>query len=360
MVIAMSTKLLPACLLLLLASGCLGAPEDGDEFARIADADSSPTSPTATMAPSWGGEDTTSPITTSSSTTSIHIPPLLPTNCSDSDNGLNLSVQGTASGRRLKSENESKRYRDKCVGGDSLIEYYCLDDLLRESEEDCPKSCVRGACIGEEVRVQRPGDSLLPCVKNGFILTHFRQEALGEAISDLIGWPVLTVTTKNPVYIRDDIVRFNVNASYEYMIIAGDSTVIPIVWEGVLDPRMTSNQTWLNPLDQLFYANIDAGPEAELAVGRLPFNGRKGMLDYFRKDKRTFDYRFQEHFPRRFNHTRKKPSRKELGEILVAESVGESYRDYVNDLIKKLDSGSAGPGGFPRLYVLYGDPTQSP
>jgi hypothetical protein len=55
--------------------------------------------------------------------------------CSDSDNGMDTSEDGTVTG--IDEEGYEYSYRDKCVGGYILVEYYCEGDAYETKNIKC-------------------------------------------------------------------------------------------------------------------------------------------------------------------------------------------------------------------------------
>ena len=72
----------------------------------------------------------------------------LGTNCSDTDGGFNVNVQGTASGY-LNSQPYSNT--DYCESSTTLREFYCANYRLYNSTTTCytnsTSPCVNGACV---------------------------------------------------------------------------------------------------------------------------------------------------------------------------------------------------------------------
>lgn len=64
--------------------------------------------------------------------------------CTDSDEGLDYSVKGSASGMRRSGVFENNT--DKCVDNITLLEWYCIDGLLDGFWYECPSGCAGGAC----------------------------------------------------------------------------------------------------------------------------------------------------------------------------------------------------------------------
>jgi len=63
--------------------------------------------------------------------------------CSDTDNGLNYNITGTA-----KYENRDVLYTDYCFSELKVKEYYCKTELnLKTKIYQCPNGCQNGACI---------------------------------------------------------------------------------------------------------------------------------------------------------------------------------------------------------------------
>ena len=71
--------------------------------------------------------------------------------CTDSDNGLDYYVKGTAKGQEWADINNTVTKTDYCIiDGEKegrLAEYYCLDNQVASESYECPTSCQDGACI---------------------------------------------------------------------------------------------------------------------------------------------------------------------------------------------------------------------
>lgn len=70
--------------------------------------------------------------------------------CSDSDNGINYPMVGTATGQ-IQQGDQTSSYRDFCDWQNSsyLTEYYCESDLIKNTSYLCPYGCQNGACKDE-------------------------------------------------------------------------------------------------------------------------------------------------------------------------------------------------------------------
>lgn len=65
--------------------------------------------------------------------------------CLDSDNGKDYFKAGNVI---FTIQGEQMRYNDYCTGQDSIVEYFCTDDLMAGSINfDCPNGCQNGVCI---------------------------------------------------------------------------------------------------------------------------------------------------------------------------------------------------------------------
>ena len=62
------------------------------------------------------------------------------TNCTDSDGGLNLNLQGAINS---SSGNISSDY---CINDSVVLEYYCMNGMVNGMQYDCPYGCSNGAC----------------------------------------------------------------------------------------------------------------------------------------------------------------------------------------------------------------------
>ncbi|MBN1386592.1 hypothetical protein JW968_06505, partial [Candidatus Woesearchaeota archaeon] len=80
--------------------------------------------------------------------------------CSDSDGGLNFSVQGSVSGYGcLDSSCGDIDESDYCDNG-SIVEYYCMPDgQFNVTTSDCQWGCEDGACLPQPVCIDNDGDS---------------------------------------------------------------------------------------------------------------------------------------------------------------------------------------------------------
>ena len=75
--------------------------------------------------------------------------------CFDSDNGINFNIQGRTFGfqeliyaQYTSNERIRREWKDACLVGNTLREYYCIDNYYMESElKDCPNGCSNGVCL---------------------------------------------------------------------------------------------------------------------------------------------------------------------------------------------------------------------
>lgn len=69
----------------------------------------------------------------------------IPDSCADTDGGVNIAVQGTASGYLNE---QSYEYPDYCVNNATLMEYYCVEAYATGMNMTCNTTaiCLDGAC----------------------------------------------------------------------------------------------------------------------------------------------------------------------------------------------------------------------
>ncbi len=101
--------------------------------------------------------------------------------CSDSDNGINQAIQGTAQTYTLKSNGAHTivaTSTDSCINASSLTEYSCNTNSIATTPISCNTSggCVNGACVGAPlvdttaptVMLKHPTEGYAFCPSNGY------------------------------------------------------------------------------------------------------------------------------------------------------------------------------------------------
>ncbi len=74
--------------------------------------------------------------------------------CSDSDFGINYYSFGEVRGETSFFSKEQYKFKDKCLDGKTLLEYFCSSDggeqLYRSSKKyKCLDGCSGGKCLGD-------------------------------------------------------------------------------------------------------------------------------------------------------------------------------------------------------------------
>lgn len=101
------------------------------------------------------------------------------TRCTDSDGGKNYNVKGTIEGPKLTT---GEKPVDYCVsyseGGNTLVEYQCLNGGLSSESYVCPYGCKDGACVEQRINISfcgdgriSPGEECDGTLLNGMICT---------------------------------------------------------------------------------------------------------------------------------------------------------------------------------------------
>ena len=91
-------------------------------------------------------------------------------------------------------------------------------------------------------------------------------------------WRFLTVDTNDPILIRDKIKEEYDKELFEYLLIVGNDTEIPLedkwdlIYSGYVEGHI---------LDSLYYGNMNNDSFVELCVGRLPFDNESIICSYY-------------------------------------------------------------------------------
>ena len=70
--------------------------------------------------------------------------------CSDSDNGLNITTSGVTSTVKANGQENSKK--DGCIEDKKLKEYFCSGTEINSSIVNCEGNCKMGACVPKEAK----------------------------------------------------------------------------------------------------------------------------------------------------------------------------------------------------------------
>jgi hypothetical protein len=61
--------------------------------------------------------------------------------CKESDRGIDYLIKGNI------FDSNGEYYEDACIGEDTLIEFYCFDDAVKQEKYECGNGCSNGHCI---------------------------------------------------------------------------------------------------------------------------------------------------------------------------------------------------------------------
>jgi len=155
-------------------------------------------------------------------------------------------------------------------GEEVIVSGESLDDITINEEE------------AEEEPEQLEGTIL---VKKDSNINQFAKELATKK-----NWNLLEVTTSDPKTIRNNIIQLYNKKSFNFLLILGDETQIPIydkelLKDYILSTGFGSNGGIMekdeNVLDSLYYGNLDDDLYIELAVGRLPFTNVNDLEKYY-------------------------------------------------------------------------------
>lgn len=103
-------------------------------------------------------------------------------------------------------------------------------------------------------------------------------------------WRLLEVTISDPEIIRNNIIQLYNDDTFNFLLILGDETQIPLYDKELLREYIISTgfgfnggimEKDKNDLDSLYYGNVDNDLYIELAVGRLPFTSENDLENYY-------------------------------------------------------------------------------
>jgi len=166
------------------------------------------------------------------------------------------------------------------LGGNCRFLIGCRDEEIYTADYKCPfwGKC----CMPPEEPEQLEGTIL---VKKDSIINQFAKELASEK-----NWNLLEVSTSDPKTIRDNIIQLYNKEPFNFLLILGDETHIPIydkelLRDYVISTGFESNGKIMekdeNVLDSLYYGNLDDDLYIELAVGRLPFTNVNDLEGYY-------------------------------------------------------------------------------
>ena len=142
--------------------------------------------------------------------------------------------------------------------------YYCGNIVFGNYYAN--KSCGRVCCESNTT-------GMVLARKNSSVEDAAQKVAIGKE------WKILAVDTKDPVNIKQEIKAEYDKEPFEYLLIIGNDTEIPLEdkWDLVHNEYSTDEHV----LDSLYYGNMNGDFFVEVSVGRLPFHNEGTTKRYF-------------------------------------------------------------------------------